>query len=276
MKSFLSTLATAFVCFLSVNTYAQHEVVKLWQTDSLLKTPESVLYDAKDKVLYVSNINGDASVKDGNGSIGKVGLDGKIINVNWVTGLDAPKGLGRYKNFMYAADISGVAEIDIAKGTIIRKIPIEGSVFLNDITVDSKGVVYVSDSRTNKVHRIENGVVSTYGENLKGANGVLAVGTDLYVLASGTLVKISADKKQTTIATGMDSGTDGLEMVKENEFLATSWSGILYYVTGDKVQTLFDTRSTKTNSADIGYDAVHKIVYVPTFARNSIMAYQLK
>src|SRR5262245_62784665 len=61
---------------------------------SALKMPESVLYDGGNKVLYVSNIEGtDPWGKDGQGSIGKVGVDGKIIKVDWVTGLNAPKGL---------------------------------------------------------------------------------------------------------------------------------------------------------------------------------------
>ncbi len=112
---------------------------------------------------------------------------------------------------------------------------------------------------------------------MKGANGVLAVGTDLYVLTSGSLQKADTNKKLTTLADGMDASTDGIEMVKENEFIVSCWNGILYYVKADGTkQVLFDTREQKINSADIGYDAKNKIVYVPTFYKNSIHAYQLK
>jgi sugar lactone lactonase YvrE len=265
------------VIFITANLYAQHSLKKIWQTDSMLKTPESVLYDANGKILYVSNIGGNPSGKEGKGSIGKVGLDGKIINRDWVTGLNAPKGLGLYKNYLYAADVTEVVVINITKASIIQRIPVAGAVFLNDITVDSKGTVYVSDTRTNKVHRIENGHASDYLENMKGANGVLAVGTDLYVLTSGSLQKADANKKLTTIAEGMDESTDGIEMVKENEFLVTGWSGIMYYVKADgSKQVLFDTRAQKINSADIGYNSKNRTVYVPTFFKNSIIAYRLK
>ena len=81
-------------------------------------------------------------------------MNGKIINVDWVTGLDAPKGLGIFKNNLYAADIDQVRVIDISKGVIVQNIPVEGATGLNDITVDQNGVVYVSDSRIKKVHRI--------------------------------------------------------------------------------------------------------------------------
>ena len=42
---------------------------KLWETDTLLTTCESVIYDAGANVLYVSNIAGNPTDKDGNGFI---------------------------------------------------------------------------------------------------------------------------------------------------------------------------------------------------------------
>jgi hypothetical protein len=256
---------------------AQHQLIKLWQTDSVLKVPESVLYSAEDKLLYTSNIDGAPDGKDGKGSIGKVGLDGKVIQVDWVSGLDAPKGLGRFGNLLYAADLDAVVVIDIKAATIVKRIPVEGAVFLNDISVDSKGVVYVSDTRTAKVHRIEDGKVTTYLEGITGANGVLCVGADLYVLGNGILWKASQAGKALKIAEGMDASTDGIERVKGDEFIVSCWAGVVYYVKGDgSKQQLLDTRADKMNSADIGYDPVNRIVYVPTFFRNSIAAYSLK
>jgi hypothetical protein len=263
---------------LSTKIIAQkHQLTKLWQTDTTLKVPESVLFNAPGKFLFVSNIDGDPSAKDGKGSIGKVGLNGKIIKTDWVSGLNAPKGMGLYKNKLYVADVDNVVVIDVAKESITKRIPVEAAVFLNDLTIDSKGTVYVSDSRTGKVHVIENDKVSTYADGLKGPNGVLAVGTDLYVLASGTLLKITADKKTIKIAEGMEAATDGLEQVNAKDFIVSVWNGVIYYVKGDgTVQKMLDTKEQKINSADIGYDAKNKIVYVPTFFKNGIVAYQLK
>ncbi len=84
---------TAVATLFSFSLFAQHSLDKKWETDSTLKTPESVLFDAGNKVLYVSNIGGKADARNGNGSIGKVDLDGKIIAVDWVPGLNAPKGM---------------------------------------------------------------------------------------------------------------------------------------------------------------------------------------
>jgi len=266
-----------FMLFISFTTSAQHNLTKRWSTDTTLATPESVLFDAQNKILYVSLINGPNDQADGKGGVAKVDLNGKILDTNWVTGLNAPKGLGKYGNTLYAADLNEVAVIDIASGKVTKKMTVDGAQFLNDIAVDAKGNVYVSDTRTGKVHKIENGTVTTYLENLKNPNGLLALGNDLYVLASGSLYKAGADKKLTTIAEGMDASTDGVEQVKPGEYIVSCWNGVVYYVKADgSTQQLLDTRADKTNSADIGYDANNKIVYVPTFFRNGVVAYQLQ
>ena len=91
------------------------QLVKKWETAAELKTPESVLFDPAGKVLYVSNIDGkEPWGKDGAGSIAKVGLDGKIIAVEWVKGMNAPKGMGLVKDRLYVADIDRVMVIDVA------------------------------------------------------------------------------------------------------------------------------------------------------------------
>lgn len=273
-KIFLLLVSVYLVTFLPAQN---HRLVKLWQTDTLLKTPESALFNPANNFLYVSNINGQSAEKDGNGSIGKVGLDGKIITVDWATGLNAPKGMGLYNGTLWVADIDQVVGIDTKTGKIIKRIPVEGSTFLNDIAINSNGVIYVSDTRVNKVYSIENGMVKTFADNITGANGVFCIGDDVYVLSSGALLKISKDKKITKIADGMETSTDGLETVDGHDFLASCWAGAIYYIKADgSKQKLLDTQMEKINSADIGFDPVKKIVYVPTFLKNSITAYQLK
>src|ERR1700730_19318504 len=95
---------------------AQHQLEKLWQTDTIVAIPESVLPDLKKGILYVSLIDGGGWDVDGKGGVAKLGLDGKNYNGTWITGLNAPKGLGMYGNRMYAADISEVVVIDIKNG----------------------------------------------------------------------------------------------------------------------------------------------------------------
>ena len=71
-------------------------------------------------------------------------------------------------------------------------------------------------------------------------------------------------------------GSSEIENVKGKDFIVSCWSGVVYYVNADGTsQQLLDTREQKINSADIGYDRKNRIVYVPTFFRNTVVAYQL-
>ncbi len=274
MKKHLLIAALLF----STHLLAQEpRLEKLWATDSLLKVPESVLYDERNKVLYVSNIDGQPAEKDGKGSIGKLSLDGKIIQVEWITGLNAPKGMALYKNKLYVTDLTEVIVIDIKKGSIIEKIPVPDAVFLNDISIDKNGIIYVSDSETAKVHKIEQGTVFLLVDKLQRPNGLLAIKDGLLILDRGSLLKMTNTGQLSKLADGMDPATDGIERVKENEYIVSCWGGVIYYLHANGSKTvLSDTRNDKINSADIGYDAKRKIVYVPTFYRNTVVAYQLK
>ena len=276
MKQLVFTLLFISILFTAT---AQHQLVKLWETDTTLKVPESVFVDGRNKVLYVSNIDGQPWAKDGKGSIGKVGLDGKIIAAEWVTGLQAPKGMGMYKNNLYVADLNEVVVIDVVKGAIVDRIVIDGAIALNDISVEENGTVYVSDSRGRKVYSIENKKATAVLDTmqLKGPNGVLKHKGSLYVLDAGTMYRMEKNGLLTKLAEGMEGGTDGIEHVSGGDFLVSTWGGVVYYVNADGTkQVLLDGRQQKINSADIGYDAVKRIVYIPTFWKNSVVAYELK
>ena len=106
-----------------------YKVDKQWQTKKELRVPESVLYDESKNILYVSNINGKSTEKNGRGFISKVSLDGKIEVLKWATGLHAPKGSAIYKNKLYISDIDHLIEIDINTGKIVAKYPATGASF---------------------------------------------------------------------------------------------------------------------------------------------------
>jgi hypothetical protein len=255
---------------------AQHQLEKLWQTDSIIAVPESVLADPANNTLYISLIDGAPWEADGKGGVGKLSTDGKAYNGTWITGLHAPKGLGKYGNRLYVADLSNVVVIDIAKGIIEKKIAIPGAEGLNDITVDAKGIVYVSDSRKGNIHRIENDVPALYLDNKAGVNGLKAIGSDLYIFNGKIFEKADAQKNITRI-TELDMGGDGIEPVGNGDFILTIWGGYIYYAYADgKKDLLLDTHLEKKNTADIGYDADKRIIYVPTFNAKTIVAYRLK
>ena len=279
MKKGLSrTAMLTAILFNSSLLFAQHKLEKLWETDSVLKVPESVLFDGDNKILYAANIDGtDPWAKDGKGSVAKVGLDGKVIATEWISGLNAPKGMGLHKGKLYVADLNELVVIDIAGGKIEKRIVVTGAEGLNDVSVSKNGTVYVSDSKLKKIFVVKDGVTELLLDTLKGPNGVLIRGDDFYLLDAGGMYKMNKDKTLTKITDGMDGGTDGIENISGNDFIVSCWQGVVWYVNANgSKQQLLDSRPDKKNSADIGLDAKNKIVYVPTFWRNTIVAYRVK
>lgn len=263
----LSVLATGS-CFAQ-----QHKVEKIWETDTIIAVPESVL--PVGNILYVSQIDGAPWTADGKGGIARIGRDGKIIDLHWITGLNAPKGLGVYQNRLYAADISEVVVIDIKKGKIEKKITVDDANGLNDITVTDKGVVFVSDTKQSKVWRIENDVPALYLDGMKGANGLKVVKDELVIGAGKDFLRANEQKKVTKIA-DVPQPIDGIEPVGNGDFIVTAWSGWVFYVQANgTVTTLLETHEQKKNTADIGYDPVKRIIYVPSFNGKTVAAYRL-
>ena len=84
-------------------------------------------------------------------------------------------------------------------------------------------------------------------------------------------------KKQLTKIAEVSQGIDGIEPVGNGDFVLTAWGGYIWYVYADgRVETLLETHQQKKNTADIGYDAQKRIVYVPTFNAKTVVAYSLK
>lgn len=250
-----------------------------WQTDTLLTTSESVIYDEANDILYVANINGVPDAKDGNGFISKVSLDGKITDAKWIIGLDAPKGLGIYQGKLYVADIDRVHEIDIAAGKVLNSFVAEGSKFLNDITTGSDGKVYASDTGAGEVLVLENGSFTKWLTGQAGPNGLLAEGNNVLVALWDTKTLNSAElgAQQVILKTDSIENPDGIEAMGNGGYLVSSWNGMVHYIDKDGKNTMvLDTRADSIGAADIEYIPSKNLLLVPTFYKNSIMAYEVK
>src|ERR1700748_1776187 len=163
----VKTLLFLLLTIVAVNAKAQHSVKKLWETDSVLNIPESVLPEKS--VMYVSLIDGEAWGRDGKGGVGQITKDGKVVNLGWITGLNAPKGLARNGDLLYVADLDELVVISISKNKIDHKIKIKGAANLNDVTIDKNGIVYVSDTKQACVFKVKGDDAELSLENLPGS-----------------------------------------------------------------------------------------------------------
>src|SRR5687768_17599217 len=84
-----------------------------WTVMEGIETPESAYYDADSGFIFVSQIAGQPTDRDGNGRIVKLNGDGSVVSAAWVTGLNAPKGLRAHQGTLWTADLDEVIGIDI-------------------------------------------------------------------------------------------------------------------------------------------------------------------
>lgn len=247
---------------------------QVWATDQVMETPESVYYHADEDVLYVSNIVGDPSEKDGEGYISRLSPDGEILEQQWVTGLDAPKGLAAMDGKLYVTNIDELVEIDIASGEISNRYTVEGAKFLNDPVV-ADGKVLFTDMEENKIHALENGALSVWKDTeLDRPNGLAYNNGDVLVASNGLKV-VSQDGESEVITEGIDA-SDGIAVVDNNSYLVSNWNGEVYYVRhGEEKVKILDTKDQNINSADIEYIQERNLLLVPTFRDNRVVAYRL-
>src|SRR4029077_20272559 len=119
------------------------EPQKLWEASGF-KQPESAVFDRAAGAIYVSNVNGDAMKKDGNGFISKLGPDGKVVAIEWVKGLDSPTGLAPRTAGLLLPWRCRFPQFDRRLPRIVCRWQAPGSKFLNDLTADKAGRIYAS------------------------------------------------------------------------------------------------------------------------------------
>ncbi len=258
-------------------------VEEAWSTDTVMQTPESVLYDADNGAIYVANIGGiDKEGKDGDGFISKLAPNGSITTLKWATGLNDPKGMGYYENTLYVTDITELVAIDLGTGKVKKKYPVEGASFLNDLTVSRDGTVFATDSDTDKIHQLQNEQVTTWmsDSTLQRPNGLLAE-DDRLLLASaggGFLAPINLSSKIVEDH-WIDEipSADGIIKTGSGDYIVSTWQGEVHYVDpkNNRSQKLLDTKEQKINSADIGYIDSEDLLLVPTFNDNRVVAYKV-
>jgi hypothetical protein len=80
-----------------------------------------------------------------------------------------------------------------------------------------------------------------------------------------------------TLRTEGIENPDGIEAIDNNEYLISSWNGMVHHIDSDWKKTLvLDTRQDSINSADIEYIKSKNLLLVPTFFKNTVRAYEVK
>ncbi len=245
-----------------------------WQTDSVLKTPESVYYDQARNQIYVSNINGNPTGKDGNGFLSLLAPDGKIIKLRWVTGMDAPKGIAVTDSILYVTDIDKIRVVDITQAKVVKTIPVDNAEFLNDIVVGNEGNIYISDTKKNQILKLTNDTVSVWlmDEKLKSPNGLAFHKSKLIVGTEDDLLAVDPDTKNIRVKYKDVGPVDGLVPVGVKKYVLSDWAGRVILVGPSETIVLGNTTDSKIQAADLGYIPDKNLILIPTFFNNRVVA----
>lgn len=274
MKTLLVGLLLVFVSGLGVLNAQKLE--KVWESSAELQTPESVLFDEDNDMMYVANINGDPSAKDGNGFISILNADGSAKELEWVTGLDAPKGMAMYEGKLYVSDIDRLVEIDIESGRIVSRFHAANAVFLNDVAACNNGMILVSDTRTAKIHALINGSLTVWmeGEPLETPNGLFTEMGKLYI-GDQNIYEVDMKTKEISKIIADAGGVDGLEKNNAGEFVYSNWPGRVFVHRNGKSVKVLDTTADEIKTADLDFALKHDLVLIPTFFDNKVVAYKI-
>ncbi|MCH9049134.1 MAG: SMP-30/gluconolactonase/LRE family protein [Proteobacteria bacterium] len=261
----------------------------LWEAQGF-NNPESVIYHESSNTLFVSNVNGSPVEKDGNGYISKILLDGTILKMQWVIGLNAPKGLAIHDNTLYVSDIDTLVAIDIPSGTITNTYKVDDAKFLNDVTASNQGEIFVSDMLLNRIYRLSNDQFNLWLESteLENPNGLHAEGDHLILGAWGVITdgfateipghlkSISLQDKSITSLGGDPIGNlDGVESDGNNGYYVTDWmAGKLFQINTNGEATLL--LELEQGMADHEVLLEQKLILLPMMKNDKVLAYRIK
>ncbi|MCX6308425.1 MAG: hypothetical protein NTY32_06215 [Bacteroidia bacterium] len=251
--------------------------MKVWETPEGLNTPESACFNPADQIIYVSNIARTTPEKIG--YLSKLNANGSILVKEWVKGLNSPKGIAIVNDKLYVADPGLLWEISLKTGEVLKKYGCAFATALNDVASDANGTVYVTETKKNMVLTLGKDSLEVFSasDQLGNLNGVFDYGTEILLGSKGKLIAMDKKTKDIRILAENSGYLDGIVVVGKNKIVTSDWKGLVQLIEiGKPIEKLMDTTPLKINAADLGYIASKKLLLVPTFSGNKVIAYKLK
>jgi len=285
-RKLLILTALFMVCFISIKAQKPNDITGL-------SNPESV--SAHGKYLYVSNLGVqlDPNAKDGDGFISKVDRKtGQMVEKNFITGLNSPKGLMIVGGYIHVADVDKVVAYRIKDKKKVWEADLSGFgvTYANDIAMGCFKL-YVSSTDKNAIFKVKpSGKIKMVKmkDVLAGTNGLYKSCGKLYVANYGRgtepygsfgRVKVCRGKYKEFMTGGI---YDGITKIG-GKLIVSDWVNekeakgkLVVYAPCSKKYMDLDMGRTFNGPADIYKDCKYRTLYIPSMRDNSVVSYRIK
>ena len=245
------------------------------ESPNLLENPESVVFDSQNNRYLVSNW--------GNGNI--IQIDSNSHHQYFSTILDHTAGLHIVDDILYASSnygmVDGLIGFNMSTGEMVSRVDIDGKQLLNDITSDTEGNIYVTDSEADKIYKVQpsdSSYTTFVGSGLGTPNGIYydEPNNRLLVLNESLpfkpIIAVNLnDSTTTTVAETNKNAIDGLTADSDGNFYFSSWETDCIY----KYDEMFSNPPEMVswghkNPADIFYNQHDDVLAIPCFGGDTL------
>ncbi len=257
--------------------------------------PEAVRFDPEQQVWFVGNFGSDdPEALDNDGFISRLGADGASDEPGFVQGgvrgvtLHGPRGMALQGDTLWVVDQDAVRGFDRRTGVPVAVVDFTAVApgFLNDIVVGGDGMLYVTDTGKQRIHRISGRAIDMLLEDddLGGPNGIAweagaGAGGDAGRFLIGPyyegrrLLAWRPGGRIESAGAGTGSGYDGVEVIGPDSVLvASQGDSSLQLFTGGAGRRWIGLRG---RPADLGWDAARRVVAVPYVGRDTVELFRL-
>jgi len=277
---------TFFIVFiLSIFT----SVSALAFTTTGFQEPYGVVVDEKDGYIYVSNMNGGYDLKNGNGFISRLNMDGTVDEMRYIGGaskgktLHSPKGMEVVDGRLYVADIDKLHVYELKRNKFIYNVnfgdfPVK---HLVDVALGPDGALYVTDSPGNAIYRID--VAKQHEVTLFASGDILGQphgicwypARQIFIVAgwgSGQLTEFDRSGKRQILPSIFLSGLEGCVSDNYGNIYVSSKSlGTVFRITSDFA--LFGFALGQLMPAGLAFHTAENSVIVASLEGNTVKAF---
>ena len=235
-----------------------------------LSGPESIDFDPlNNRYLIANSSNGKIMQRTSNGTISQF-IGGVSPN---------PYGIEVVGSTVYACCGGKILGFDLTTGLQVFSVNL-GATFLNGITHDNSGNLFVSDFSAKKIYRIKiaTQTFNLFAQNLtQSPNGIIfdEPSNSLVFVNWGSAAKIKrcslADSTVTTILTTSYTNIDGIARKANGDFYISTWgTNSVYKYNNDFTATPTLIVSGLSSPADIYYNDLTDTLAIPNSGNNTL------